>query len=150
MWSIYAAFSTISGVLFTRTDSNNRIDLKSSLRLDLARISCDARTPVHFVNEWYHIVDSISQWWVIGSLDMCMTERGSGVFVFEPKPTWALATTDLTAGAMKPLSDRVAAWPPRNYNYIMFVTCDQGGNSSTGTVQYMHSCIPLVEGERSL
>ena len=40
---------------------------------------------------------------------MCVTERGSGVFVFEPEPTRALATTGLTAGAMKPLSDRVAA-----------------------------------------
>ena len=46
---------------------------------------------------------------------MCMTERGSCVFVFEPEPTRAPATTGLTAGAMKPLSDRVAAWPPRNY-----------------------------------
>ena len=40
---------------------------------------------------------------------MRVTERGSCVFVFEPEPTRAPATTGLTAGAMKPLSDRVAA-----------------------------------------
>ena len=40
---------------------NNRIDLKPSLRLDLARISCDALLYILYMSDIisYHIVDSM-------------------------------------------------------------------------------------------